>query len=376
MGWPQGASTPIKWAEAQNWRVMWTFQGPHCELHDIAQRKLTFLSQYRGLGHRAEVRLDPSLSTEASPTVQLCHEPMFWSAMFTHVDIMSSTTSTRQACLFKGVRHILQALILNRGHSRETRSLTYPVTMDAEYRNDGFKGVSTSDVERFVSLTTCPKEQAAFFLEANNGDFEHALEMFYGEHIAQEGFTELSGLPPSLYRLNCLVNKAHIDCHVESIPAKLVCVPDSLACRPELTVCLKTRADQAPTTSQAASIPHPASAPQRQQQPPPPPTPSLAQRQIQRRGILGALAQLPRSAWHSGFGMVLGVVRLGAAAIAYLGSRILPGPLLAAIKGATPAHLRAVSNALPCSLGITSPGGLCSHGPGVRDWHAACETSL
>ena len=62
--------------------------------------------------------------------------------------------------------------------------------MDAEYKSEGLMGVST-DVERFVSLTACPAEEAAFFLEANNGNFDHALEMFYGTHVTPTESQEL-----------------------------------------------------------------------------------------------------------------------------------------------------------------------------------------
>lgn len=43
-----------------------------------------------------------------------------------------------------------------------------PLQMDAE------------DVSRFVSLTNCPADQAQFYLEANNGNFDGAVAMFYG----------------------------------------------------------------------------------------------------------------------------------------------------------------------------------------------------
>lgn len=47
--------------------------------------------------------------------------------------------------------------------------------------SNGYDGASSSDVGRFVSLTNAPEEQAAFFLEATNGDFDRAIEMYYGE---------------------------------------------------------------------------------------------------------------------------------------------------------------------------------------------------
>jgi hypothetical protein len=67
------------------------------------------------------------------------------------------------------------ALSLFRTHNKSLIRI-----MEADYENGAFKGVSSSDVGRFVSLTACPSDQAAFFLEANNGDFDRALEMFYG----------------------------------------------------------------------------------------------------------------------------------------------------------------------------------------------------
>lgn len=47
--------------------------------------------------------------------------------------------------------------------------------------SNGVEGSSSSDVGRFVSLTNAPEEQAAFFLEATNGNFDRAIEMFYGK---------------------------------------------------------------------------------------------------------------------------------------------------------------------------------------------------
>ena len=44
-------------------------------------------------------------------------------------------------------------------------------------------GASSSDVAHFVSLTSCPVEQAAFFLEATNGNLDQAIEMYYGGFV-------------------------------------------------------------------------------------------------------------------------------------------------------------------------------------------------
>ena len=82
------------------------------------------------------------------------------------------------------------------------------VKMDTEYKSDGLKEVSTSDVERFVSLTACPAGEAAFFLEANNGDFNHALEMFYGTHKGPRECLSFPSLhtPSALtHRLSCAI---------------------------------------------------------------------------------------------------------------------------------------------------------------------------
>lgn len=45
-------------------------------------------------------------------------------------------------------------------------------------------GASSSDVAHFASLTSCPVQQAAFFLEATNGKFDEAVEMYYGEPLS------------------------------------------------------------------------------------------------------------------------------------------------------------------------------------------------
>lgn len=40
--------------------------------------------------------------------------------------------------------------------------------------------MDAEDVSRFVSLTNCPADQAQFYLEANNGNFDRAIAMYYG----------------------------------------------------------------------------------------------------------------------------------------------------------------------------------------------------
>lgn len=60
---------------------------------------------------------------------------------------------------------------------------------------------------------------------------------------------------------------------------------------------------------------------------------SSQSRELQQRSVIGIIMQLPRSALSSGLGLLLGVMGLGAAAVAYLGSRVLPAPLLASIRG-------------------------------------------
>lgn len=39
---------------------------------------------------------------------------------------------------------------------------------------------AANDVARFVSLTNCPADQAQFYLEANGGNFDRAVAMYYG----------------------------------------------------------------------------------------------------------------------------------------------------------------------------------------------------
>ena len=52
--------------------------------------------------------------------------------------------------------------------------------MESSSYADGEEAASSSDVAHFVSLTSCPVDQAAFFLEATNGKFDQAIEMYYG----------------------------------------------------------------------------------------------------------------------------------------------------------------------------------------------------
>ena len=52
--------------------------------------------------------------------------------------------------------------------------------MDTSSFPEEADGASSSDVAHFVSLTSCPVDQATFFLEATNGNLDQAVEMYYG----------------------------------------------------------------------------------------------------------------------------------------------------------------------------------------------------
>ena len=70
------------------------------------------------------------------------------------------------------------------------------VTMESSSYADGEEAASSSDVAHFVSLTSCPVDQAAFFLEATNGNFDQAIEMYYGmilsnRHVTASGDCQL-----------------------------------------------------------------------------------------------------------------------------------------------------------------------------------------
>lgn len=43
-------------------------------------------------------------------------------------------------------------------------------------------GYSDSTVAEFCSVTSCAPEQARFFLEASNGQFDRAVSMYFGEY--------------------------------------------------------------------------------------------------------------------------------------------------------------------------------------------------
>ena len=53
--------------------------------------------------------------------------------------------------------------------------------------NGAADGPSSSTVGHFVSLTGCPENQAEFFLEATNGNFDQAVEMYYGKPYRSSG---------------------------------------------------------------------------------------------------------------------------------------------------------------------------------------------
>ena len=59
-------------------------------------------------------------------------------------------------------------------------------------------GASSSHVAHFVSLTSCPVEQAAFFLEATNGKFDEAVEMYYGEPLSLRMVDALKTRSPTM----------------------------------------------------------------------------------------------------------------------------------------------------------------------------------
>lgn len=63
--------------------------------------------------------------------------------------------------------------------------------MDPSSFPEGADGASSSDVAHFVSLTSCPVEQAAFFLEATNGNFDQAVEMYYGKPLSLQGVSSI-----------------------------------------------------------------------------------------------------------------------------------------------------------------------------------------
>lgn len=67
-------------------------------------------------------------------------------------------------------------------HETFCEDKTFTVAMEGESSN-GLDGPSSSDIGRFVSLTNVPEQQAAFFLEATNGNFDRAIEMFYGRRF-------------------------------------------------------------------------------------------------------------------------------------------------------------------------------------------------
>ncbi|KAK9918295.1 hypothetical protein WJX75_002911 [Coccomyxa subellipsoidea] len=106
--------------------------------------------------------------------------------------------------------------------------------------------------------------------------------------------------------------------------------------------------DQAPERQRTAPS-YPSTSPQRPRQPPPAPTPQQQEQQwqVQRRGMLGTILSLPRAALSSGFGMLFGVVGLGAAAIAFLGNRIIPASVMSSIRGALQSLMRGAHDVEP-----------------------------
>jgi hypothetical protein len=151
--------------------------------------------------------------------------------------------------------------------------------------------------------------------------FYHVCQQIEGK-VSVLSRCKLFGLP--------LLSRAHFvrACYVEV----------SKTCFEDMTwqdVCIKhhacCRAEQVPPTGQRYE-------PQANVLPPPPPPSASTRRELQRRGLMGTLIQLPRSAFSTGLGLLLGVVGLGAAAIAFLGSRILPAPVMASLQSEAPIH--------------------------------------
>jgi formylmethanofuran dehydrogenase subunit E len=47
-------------------------------------------------------------------------------------------------------------------------------------------GVRDEEVARFVETTGCDTDQASFLLEATHGNFESAVQMYYGMWLANQ----------------------------------------------------------------------------------------------------------------------------------------------------------------------------------------------
>jgi hypothetical protein len=166
--------------------------------------------------------------------------------------------------------------------------------------------IDDATISRFMSVTGCNLQHARFLLEATNGNFQSAQQMYYGKLPLQLAWLSLGRSLPTL--------------HQASGSAFLTQVA-----RPSDTVTAAPVAS-APVAP-AANMPTPPRpvAPAARQQ--------AQQQQQQHNGLIQAAARLPFRLLWAGLGVVGSVFRLGFAAAAYVGDRVLPPSLMAVARG-------------------------------------------
>ena len=119
---------------------------------------------------------------------------------------------------------------------------------------------------------------------------------------------------------------------------------------PDMNVC----AEQAPSSSgRAAQAYAAAPSPQRA------PRPAASPQHIQRRGLLGALMNLPVTAISGSLGLLSGVIRLSAAAVSFIGSNLLPAPWYNKIRGRRPS-MKSLTKQKPLVLKASQSSHFCA----------------
>ena len=190
--------------------------------------------------------------------------------------------------------------------------------------------IDDATVSRFMSVTGCNLQHARFLLEASNGNFESARQMFYGR-------SQLPQLPQcvAFYLYNLL--------DYQSNRAQRACV--------------KVASLHTDTMSSAPAAPRPAAPPAASMPTPPRPVAPAARQQAQQQhqqqdGLIQAAARLPFRLLWAGLGVVGSVFRLGFAAAAYVGDRVLPPSLMSVARGeAQPACRHMLSAAWRAAVG-------------------------
>lgn len=183
------------------------------------------------------------------------------------------------------------------------------------------EGHYTPDASQVAHLRTlapdCDEQQARFLLEAAHGDMELAFTMYLGK--CHQGFFSERTLPDGA--------SAQID--TEHLASACLLLSESSA-------------EHAESHAPPAGPPPPPAPRGAAPTPPRPRAPAAwsgpqqpAQQRRQGRGLVGTAVRIPVAALRFGFGLISWSVWTGLHVAAVVGDRVLPRPLMRALRGAS-----------------------------------------